>query len=191
MFFCLLFLCLMCQFLSLARNFLFYKTLFLVKRPHGWMLCVFKIWVPLAPFAAHILMQFPSGLFPDKCWHSAWIRWWRTLFTKECSVVSFCFHRKLNSLQNSKWQMFSTTLCQLEDKLFLSGMFLALNERKIHLAQFLGGGRRLPLSCIASIFNSEASPEAFSIKHKLSMATGYNIASGCFIGMRIPLLCMK
>lgn len=50
-------------------------------------------------------------------------------------MVSYCFHRKLNSLQNSKWQMFNATLCQLEDKLFLSGMFSGLNERKIPLAE--------------------------------------------------------
>lgn len=56
-------------------------------------------------------------------------------------MVSYCFHRKLNSLQNSKWQMFSAALCQLEDKLFLSGMFSGLNKRKIPLAEceFLEG----------------------------------------------------
>lgn len=51
-------------------------------------------------------------------------------------MVSYCFHRKLNSLQNSKWQMFNATLCQLKDKLFLSGMFSGLNERKIPLAEY-------------------------------------------------------
>lgn len=88
-------------------------------------------------------------------------------------MVSYGFHRKLNSLQNSKWQMFSATLCQLEDKLFLSGMFSVLNERKIPLSEheFLEGvGSDCHLLALPAAPVFKSLPRLFKIKCSIRSA---------------------
>lgn len=87
--------------------------------------------------------------------------------------------------------MFSATLCQLEDKLFFSGMFSVLNERKIPLAEheFLEGvGSDCHLLGLPAAPVFKSFPRLFKIKLSIrSAARSEEDMLGLSRAGRIPL----